>query len=57
MLIGLSIDTHPKQTRDLISHIVDPQMANVSDYDCFSQVIFEDIELYKKMKDDPWYRP
>ena len=31
-------------------------MANVADYDCFSQVVFEDLEGYKAMKEDPWYK-
>jgi hypothetical protein len=39
-----------------MGHIVDPQMANIADYDCFSQVIFEDIAAYKRMKDDPYYK-
>ncbi|KAK5702297.1 hypothetical protein LTR17_022442 [Elasticomyces elasticus] len=31
-------------------------MANVTDYDCFSQVVFEDIEHYKMMEEDPYYK-
>ena len=30
-------------------------MANIADYDCLSQVVFESIDDYKKMKEDPWY--
>lgn len=30
-------------------------MSNIADYDCFSQVVFEDLEHYKAMKSDPWY--
>ncbi|KAF2118824.1 EthD domain-containing protein [Lophiotrema nucula] len=47
---------NPKQTRNLMSRIFDRQMANVADYDCFSQVVFESIEHYKKMKEDPYYK-
>lgn len=36
--------------------IMDPQMANIADYDCFSQVVFRSFEDYKKIKDDPWYK-
>jgi hypothetical protein len=36
--------------------IMDPQMANIADYDCFSQVVFRNFEDYKKIKDDPWYK-
>ncbi|KAL4756995.1 decarboxylase tpcK [Aspergillus foveolatus] len=43
-------------TRALMSHLFDPQMANVADFDCFSQVVFKDIEDYKRMKQDPWYK-
>lgn len=31
-------------------------MANVADYDCFSQVVFKDLEGYKAMKEDPFYK-
>ncbi|KAL2859782.1 EthD domain-containing protein [Aspergillus lucknowensis] len=35
---------------------MDPQMVNIADYDCFSQVVFRDLEGYKRMKEDPWYK-
>jgi hypothetical protein len=31
-------------------------MANIADFDCFSQVVFESLEDYKKLKEDPWYK-
>lgn len=43
-------------TRALMAQLYDPQMANVADYDCFSQVVFDSIEDYKRMKQDPWYK-
>ncbi|KAL4919782.1 EthD domain-containing protein [Aspergillus aurantiobrunneus] len=43
-------------TRNLMYQIMDPQMANIADYDCFSQVVFRSFEDYKKIKDDPWYK-
>nr|E1ACR2.1 RecName: Full=Probable decarboxylase notQ; AltName: Full=Notoamide biosynthesis cluster protein Q [Aspergillus sp. MF297-2]ADM34150.1 hypothetical protein [Aspergillus sp. MF297-2] len=43
-------------TRALMSHLFDSQMAIVADFDCFSQVVFKDIEHYKRMKQDPWYQ-
>ncbi|KAL2808492.1 EthD domain-containing protein [Aspergillus granulosus] len=43
-------------TRALMSQLYDSQMANVADFDCFSQVVFKDIEDYKRMKQDPWYQ-
>ncbi|KAL3432890.1 EthD domain-containing protein [Aspergillus tetrazonus] len=43
-------------TRALMSQLFDPQMANIADFDCFSQVVFKDIEDYKRMKQDPWYK-
>ncbi|KAG6001230.1 hypothetical protein E4U21_004609 [Claviceps maximensis] len=43
-------------TRALMSEIFDPQMCRVADFDCFSQAVFESIEDYKRMKQDPWYR-
>ena len=46
----------PPQTRDLMTHLFDSQMSNVADYDCISQVVFESLEHYKKMKEDPWYK-
>ncbi|KAK3629718.1 hypothetical protein LTR22_021808 [Elasticomyces elasticus] len=47
---------NPMQTRDLMTQLFDRQMANVADYDCFSQVVFESIEHYKMMKEDPYYK-
>lgn len=47
---------NPKQTRDLMTQLYDRQMSNVADYDCFSQVVFESLEHYKMMKEDPWYK-
>ncbi|KAI0469988.1 EthD domain-containing protein [Xylariaceae sp. FL0804] len=43
-------------TRAMMSQLYDPQMANVADFDCFSQVVIESLEDYKRMKDDPWYK-
>ena len=39
-----------------MSRLFDSQMANLADYDCFSQVVFKDIESYKAMKGDEWYK-
>jgi len=39
-----------------MAQLVDPQMCNVADYDCFSQVVFASVEDYARMKQDPWYR-
>ena len=36
-----------------MGRLFDPQFANVADYDCFSQVVFEDIEDYVKSKKMP----
>lgn len=44
------------QTRALMAQLYDPQMANVADYDCFSQAVFSSLEDYKKLKQDPWYK-
>ncbi|KAI9376383.1 EthD domain-containing protein [Aspergillus egyptiacus] len=43
-------------TRKLMYEIMDPQMANIADYDCFSQVVFRSFDDYKRVKDDPWYK-
>ncbi|KAJ5802312.1 uncharacterized protein N7503_004762 [Penicillium pulvis] len=43
-------------TRELMGQLFDSQMVNLADYDCFSQVVFESIEDYKRMKQDPWYK-
>ncbi len=39
-----------------MNQLYDPQMSNVADFDCFSQVVFESVEHYKKMKEDPYYK-
>ena len=36
--------------------LFDSQMANIADFDCFSQVVFRNLEDYKRMKQDPWYQ-
>jgi len=43
-------------TRALMSQLFDPQMANIADFDCFSQAVFKSPEDYKRMKQDPWYK-
>lgn len=52
---GLQIH-NPTQTRLLMNQIYDRQMSNIADYDCFSQVVFESVEHYKMMKEDPYYK-
>ncbi|KAI0403086.1 EthD domain-containing protein [Xylaria palmicola] len=44
------------QTRGFMGQLFDHQMSNLADFDCFSQVVFKDLEGYKSMKDDPWYK-
>ena len=39
-----------------MSQLYDPQMTQIADFDCFSQVVFESLEDYKRMKQDPWYK-
>ena len=39
-----------------MTQLFDPQMCNVADFDCFSQVVFRTVEDYKRMKQDPWYK-
>ncbi|KAI3318560.1 EthD domain-containing protein [Xylariaceae sp. AK1471] len=43
-------------TRALMSQLFDPQMCNVADFDCFSQVVFKSVDDYKRMKMDPFYK-
>lgn len=43
-------------TRAQMSEIVDTQMVNVADFDCFSQVVFKSIDDYKSFKSDPYYK-
>ncbi|KAI1328254.1 EthD domain-containing protein [Xylariaceae sp. FL0255] len=43
-------------TRALMSELFDSQMLNIADFDCFSQVVFEDIEDYKRFKQDSFYK-
>lgn len=44
------------ETRALMNKLFDHQMANLADFDCFSQVVFKSVDDYKKMKEDPWYK-
>ncbi|GIJ81581.1 hypothetical protein Asppvi_000080 [Aspergillus pseudoviridinutans] len=43
-------------TRALVAELYDSQMTNVTDFDCFSQVVFESLDDYKRMNQDPWYK-
>jgi hypothetical protein len=43
------------ETRGLMGRLYDEHFVNLADYDCFSQVVFQSIEDYEKMKEDPWY--
>ncbi|KAJ5389115.1 uncharacterized protein N7496_000183 [Penicillium cataractarum] len=43
-------------TRELMTELYDSQMGNVADFDCFSQVVFESLDDYKRMKEDSWYK-
>jgi hypothetical protein len=55
--IALSKKIHNQTaTRSLMNQLFDSQMVNLADFDCFSQVVFESIEDYKKIKQDPWYK-
>lgn len=39
-----------------MTQLFDSQMVNLADFDCFSQVVIESIEDYKRLKQDPWYK-
>ncbi|KAL8827496.1 MAG: hypothetical protein Q9191_003143 [Dirinaria sp. TL-2023a] len=43
-------------TRKMMGELFDQQMCRLADFDCFSQVFFESLEDYKRMKQDPWYK-
>ncbi len=38
-----------------MAKLYDEQFANVADYDCFSQSLFESVDGLVAMKDDPLY--
>ena len=40
----------------MMAEIMDSGMCNIADFDCFSQVVFETVEDFKRMKQDPWYK-
>nr|P0DUR5.1 RecName: Full=Decarboxylase AacuI; AltName: Full=Secalonic acid biosynthesis cluster protein I [Aspergillus aculeatus ATCC 16872] len=44
------------ESRALMDQLIDPQMANIADFDCFSQMVLHDLADYKRLKEDPWYR-
>ncbi|CAK1362217.1 hypothetical protein CB0940_02502 [Cercospora beticola] len=43
-------------TRAHMSRLFDPQMTQLAGFDCFSQVVFESIEDYVRLKQDPVYK-
>lgn len=38
-----------------MSHLFDPQFANIADYDCIVTMVFRDIQDFVNMKKDPYY--
>jgi len=44
------------ESRALMGRLFDQQMANLADFDCFSQVVFKSVDDYKRMKEDSWYK-
>ncbi|KAB5575393.1 EthD domain-containing protein [Coniochaeta sp. 2T2.1] len=42
-------------TRSQMSLLFDPQFANVADYDCFIQIVFDDVQDFVRMKADPFF--
>ena len=38
-----------------MAKLYDEQFANVADYDCFSQSVFESVDGLVAMKEDPFY--
>lgn len=43
-------------TRAMMAQLFDNHMINLADFDCFSQVFFESLDDYKRMKQDPWFK-
>ncbi|KAK9785039.1 putative EthD domain-containing protein [Seiridium cardinale] len=43
-------------TKAMMCQLYDPQMANLADFDCFSQVTFKSLDDYKAFKQDPAYK-
>ncbi|RMJ24402.1 hypothetical protein PHISP_04740 [Aspergillus sp. HF37] len=43
-------------TRLLMSKIVDPQFANIADYDCIVQIVFRHVDDFVRLKQDPEYQ-
>ena len=39
-----------------MAKLYDEQFANVADYDCFSQSVFESVDGLVAMKEDPFYK-
>lgn len=39
-----------------MDHLIDPQFANVADYDCIIQSTFPDIDNFVRMKADPFFK-
>ncbi|KOS19950.1 hypothetical protein ESCO_005792 [Escovopsis weberi] len=43
-------------TRALMAQLFDSHMQNLAGYDCFSQVVFESVDGFRRMREDPWYK-
>ncbi len=42
--------------RNQMNQIVDPQFANVADYDAIIQIMFDNIDDFVRLKNDPFYQ-
>lgn len=55
-LMPLSRQSHnTTETRKEMAKLYDSQFANIADYDCFSQSVFESVDSLVRMKEDPFY--
>ncbi|KAI0127018.1 EthD domain-containing protein [Xylariales sp. AK1849] len=44
------------ESRTLMKRLFDHDMRNLADFDCFSQVVFKNVDDYKRMQGDPWFK-
>jgi hypothetical protein len=43
-------------TRSQMSRLFDPQFSNLTDYDAFIQIVFDDVEDFVRLKADPFFK-
>ncbi|KXH68540.1 hypothetical protein CSAL01_02197 [Colletotrichum salicis] len=52
-ILRYTMTHNTKETRPMLFQLYDPQFSKLSEYDSIVQIVFKDIDDFKRMKSDP----